>query len=59
MTIVPAALALLGDRAWSLPAWLDRILPQVDLEGEKLAQYTATAPAHREDLVESPARNRH
>ncbi|MCZ1002354.1 MMPL family transporter [Streptomyces mirabilis] len=59
MTIVPAALALLGDRAWSLPAWLDRILPQVDLEGEKLAQYTATAPAHREDLVEPSARNRH
>ncbi|WP_329385512.1 MMPL family transporter [Streptomyces sp. NBC_01716] len=36
MTIVPAVMTLLGDRAWSLPAWLDRILPNVDVEGEKL-----------------------
>jgi RND superfamily putative drug exporter len=33
MTLVPAALALLGDRAWWVPAWLDRVLPHVDLEG--------------------------
>ncbi|MFJ3532288.1 MULTISPECIES: MMPL family transporter [unclassified Streptomyces] len=38
MTIVPAALALLGRHAWSLPAWIDRILPNVDIEGEKLAR---------------------
>ncbi|MFJ9085556.1 MMPL family transporter [Streptomyces sp. NPDC102384] len=57
MTIVPAALALLGDRAWSLPTWLDRILPHVDLEGEKLAQHTATASPHRESLVESSSRS--
>ncbi|WP_285568256.1 MMPL family transporter [Streptomyces sp. RTGN2] len=38
MTIVPAALALLGRRAWSLPGWIDRILPNVDIEGEKLAR---------------------
>lgn len=36
MTIVPAAMALLGRRAWALPDWLDRILPDVDVEGEKL-----------------------
>ncbi|WP_405728980.1 MMPL family transporter [Streptomyces sp. NBC_00028] len=41
MTIVPALLALLGDRAWWLPAWLDRLLPQVDIEGEALAQRPA------------------
>ncbi|MFH8491074.1 MMPL family transporter [Streptomyces longisporoflavus] len=56
MTIVPAALALLGDRAWSLPTWLDRILPHVDLEGEKLAEPAATASDHREGLVDSSAR---
>ncbi|MBB1245658.1 MMPL family transporter [Streptomyces durbertensis] len=39
MAIVPAVLALLGDKAWKLPRWLDRILPNVDVEGEKLAQY--------------------
>ncbi|QIQ03206.1 MMPL family transporter [Streptomyces liangshanensis] len=38
MTIVPAALALLGKRAWALPAWIDRVLPDVDIEGEKLRE---------------------
>ncbi|MEU9760709.1 MMPL family transporter [Streptomyces sp. NPDC047985] len=38
MAIVPAVLALLGDRAWSLPRWLDRLLPNVDVEGEGLRQ---------------------
>ncbi|MFE1439380.1 MMPL family transporter [Streptomyces sp. NPDC058739] len=36
MAIVPAVLALLGRRAWWLPKWLDRILPNVDVEGEGL-----------------------
>ncbi|MEL5958188.1 MMPL family transporter [Streptomyces sp. CLV115] len=44
MAIVPAVLALLGHRAWSLPRWLDRILPNVDVEGEGL----------REQLDETP-----
>ncbi|PXY27283.1 MMPL family transporter [Prauserella muralis] len=37
MTIVPAVMSLLGRRAWWLPRWLDRILPNVDVEGERLA----------------------
>ncbi|WP_410811682.1 MMPL family transporter [Micromonospora sp. 067-2] len=36
MTIVPAVMSLLGDRAWWLPRWLSRILPNVDIEGEGL-----------------------
>jgi RND superfamily putative drug exporter len=36
MAIVPAVLALLGKAAWWLPRWLDRIMPNVDVEGEKL-----------------------
>ncbi|MBQ1162405.1 MMPL family transporter [Streptomyces sp. A73] len=36
MAIVPAVLALLGKRAWWLPKWLDRALPDVDVEGESL-----------------------
>ena len=36
MTLVPAVLTLLGDRAWSFPKWLDRITPKVDIEGESL-----------------------
>ncbi|MFJ2775358.1 MULTISPECIES: MMPL family transporter [unclassified Kitasatospora] len=36
MAIVPAALALLGRRAWWLPRSLDRILPDIDVEGARL-----------------------
>ncbi len=36
MLIVPAAMALLGDAAWKLPRWLDRVVPNVDIEGEQL-----------------------
>ncbi|MFE3635200.1 MMPL family transporter [Streptomyces sp. NPDC059168] len=36
MAIVPAVLALLGKRAWWLPRWLDRALPNVDVEGDGL-----------------------
>ena len=39
MTLVPAALALLGERAWHLPAWLDRRLPSIDVEGEGLGAH--------------------
>ncbi|MEU9996554.1 MMPL family transporter [Streptomyces sp. NPDC050848] len=37
MTIVPALFALLGKSAWWLPRWLDRLLPNLDVEGEKLS----------------------
>ncbi|WP_144661989.1 MMPL family transporter [Paenarthrobacter nicotinovorans] len=36
MTIVPAIMYLLGEKAWWLPKWLGRILPDVDVEGAKL-----------------------
>ena len=42
MTIVPAVLFLLGDRAWKLPAWLDKIIPSVDVEGTTLEGMEAT-----------------
>ncbi|WP_119293489.1 MMPL family transporter [Streptomyces sp. YIM 130001] len=53
MAIVPAVLALLGSKAWWLPKWLDRALPNVDVEGEKLHQELdgenpPTAPQERE-----------
>ncbi|MGW1913922.1 MMPL family transporter [Streptomyces sp. NPDC002076] len=43
MAIVPAVLALLGKRAWWLPKWLDRALPNVDVEGEGLRTEPAAA----------------
>ena len=37
MTLVPAVLQLLGDRAWHFPRVLERVLPRFDVEGEGLA----------------------
>ena len=33
MVLVPATMELLGDRNWWIPRWLDRILPNIDVEG--------------------------
>ncbi|MEU5592797.1 MMPL family transporter [Streptomyces sp. NPDC020298] len=38
MTLIPATMALAQERAWWMPAWLDRLLPDLDVEGDKLAQ---------------------
>ncbi|MFD6285722.1 MMPL family transporter [Streptomyces sp. NPDC060205] len=45
MTLVPAVLALLGDRAWWLPRRLDRFLPRLDVEGENFHTPDAAPPA--------------
>jgi RND superfamily putative drug exporter len=45
MTLVPAVLALLDKRAWWLPAWLDRRMPNLDIEGERLMHELERAPA--------------
>ncbi len=39
MTLVPAVLAMLGEKAWWLPGWLDRLLPSLDVEGAGLAHH--------------------
>ncbi|RJO79171.1 MMPL family transporter [Nocardia panacis] len=44
MALVPAALALLGDRAWWLPQWLGKVLPNVDVEGAGLNPVEAAEP---------------
>jgi RND superfamily putative drug exporter len=45
MTIVPAVMTLVGKAAWWLPRWLNRLLPNVDVEGEKLRhQLDDTSP---------------
>ncbi|NEB78356.1 MMPL family transporter [Streptomyces sp. SID14478] len=60
MVIVPAVHSLLGNAAWWLPAWLDRLLPNMDVEGEKLQRRLQAAAAsvppsrpqeHEQDLV--------
>ena len=39
MTLVPAAMALIGRGAWWMPRWLGRLLPNVDIEGENLREH--------------------
>ena len=39
MTLVPALLTVMGERSWTIPAWLDKLLPNITIE----------PPAERED----------
>ncbi|WP_129359158.1 MMPL family transporter [Rothia uropygioeca] len=40
MTLIPAAMHLLGEAAWWMPRWLEKILPNVDVEGASLERKT-------------------
>jgi RND superfamily putative drug exporter len=46
MVLVPATLALLGNVAWWVPEWMDRILPQLDTEGLSLDQDDSWTAQH-------------
>ncbi|MCU1514293.1 MAG: family transporter [Microbacteriaceae bacterium] len=39
MTLVPAIMTLLGKAAWWMPKWLQRALPNMDIEGEHLREH--------------------
>lgn len=41
-TLIPAVTGLLGEAAWYLPRWMDRLLPDVDVEGEALEDQAPT-----------------
>jgi RND superfamily putative drug exporter len=45
MLLLPATMQLLGDRNWWLPGWLDRLLPNLHIEGHEVgADQTAPEP---------------
>jgi uncharacterized membrane protein YdfJ with MMPL/SSD domain len=48
VTLAPAAIVLFGEAAWWLPAWLDKILPHISVEGETML--ASDAPPEGEDL---------
>ena len=48
LIVAPAVMALLGDRAWGLPPWLDRFLPRISLEGEEHGRAPRPLPAPAE-----------
>jgi uncharacterized membrane protein YdfJ with MMPL/SSD domain len=45
VTIAPATITLMGEAAWWLPRWLDRVLPHVHLEGEEAPAPPPAQPA--------------
>ncbi|MBO0855156.1 MAG: MMPL family transporter [Nocardia sp.] len=54
MVLIPSLLVLMGKWAWWIPRWLDRLLPDIDVEGAKLRELQdrdrSTAPGHREPV---------
>ncbi|MDN5894330.1 MAG: MMPL family transporter [Nocardioides sp.] len=54
MTLIPALMYLMGEKAWWLPKWLDKILPNVDVEGESLERpHLAKHRSDDADLVDA------
>lgn len=54
MVFIPAVLYLLGEKAWWLPRWLERLLPDVDVEGTSLERDHAHAQWSTEELDGDP-----
>jgi uncharacterized membrane protein YdfJ with MMPL/SSD domain len=54
VTLAPASIALMGEAAWWLPRWLDRLLPHVDIEGEDAPQPPAAPEEPRPDEPAAP-----
>ncbi|MFB8007024.1 MMPL family transporter [Nocardia sp. NPDC056000] len=38
MVVVPALLVIMGHRSWWIPRWLNRVLPDIDVEGARLRE---------------------
>jgi hypothetical protein len=59
MVLVPATMKLMGSANWWLPKWLDRILPNIDVEGAHAFdndKVVALDDADIEELIEEPIR---
>jgi RND superfamily putative drug exporter len=50
LVVAPAVVTLLGERAWWLPGWLDRILPNVSIEGHLVQSQDEREPVEREKV---------
>ncbi len=55
LLIIPAVMHLLGNAAWWLPKWLDRILPDVDVEGASLERSHPDATVVQSEPERVPA----
>jgi RND superfamily putative drug exporter len=54
MLIVPSVMHLAGDKAWWLPRWLDRLLPNVDIEGAALERRHYQHAATVDEVAPTP-----
>lgn len=52
MRLTPAIMALLADKAWWMPKWVDRLTPNMDVEGAALSEKMSENIQHeRESAV--------
>ena len=51
LILMPAMLSLLGNAAWWMPKWMERIIPNIDIEGHALDAPAATDNVKHNDLV--------
>jgi RND superfamily putative drug exporter len=57
LVLIPSVMTLLGKSAWWLPKWLSKLIPNVDIEGEKLTQQHTHTREEQETVAsaKSPA----
>ncbi len=48
IVLVPATMKLLGDNNWWIPAWLDRLIPHIDIEGDSALPSPEFEPAEHD-----------
>jgi RND superfamily putative drug exporter len=53
--LVPAVMELMGKWAWWMPAWLDRIVPRISIEGEEYFEARDAAAAAAASAAATPA----
>jgi RND superfamily putative drug exporter len=53
--LLPSVLHLVGERTWQIPAWLDRALPRLNIEGTTLPSDTAPESGARAGGTGAPA----
>src|SRR4051812_11214878 len=53
MILVPSVMSILGPHAWWLPRWLDRIIPDLELEGS--VEPEPTEPAEAPEPISVPS----
>jgi RND superfamily putative drug exporter len=52
--LLPAVLSIIGERTWRIPAWLDRTLPRLNIEGSA----ASSTGGHDEETQHSSRRPR-